>query len=295
MAGAWRVTLAVPGTAAAVFETALERLGGALVSDLPDAAGAVRLDLYLAEAPDRAELESCLAEAAAAAGLEPPAVESAAVEERDWVAESQAALPAQRAGRFYLYGSHVIERPPAGSIAIRIDANAAFGTGRHETTKGCLLALGDLAKRSPPKAPYLDMGCGSGVLAIAMAKLWGKGKRDVVVAADNDPIAVRIAAENARINQTATPILALCSEGYASREVGRRARLGLVTANILAKPLCDMASDLARVLAPNGVAILSGLLVRQEREVLAAQLDAGLALSRRFRLGEWSTLQLVKR
>lgn len=295
MAAAWRITLAVPGNAAPLFETALERLGGALVSDLPDAAGAVRLDLYLSAAPDPAAVDGCLSEAAGAAGVETPVAESGPIEERDWVAESQAALPPQRAGRFFLYGSHVTERPPAGSIPIRIDANAAFGTGRHETTKGCLLALGDLAKRAPPKPPYLDMGCGSGVLAIAMAKLWGKGRRDIVLAADNDPVAVRIATENAGINQAAAPIHALCSEGYASREIARRAPFGLVTANILAKPLCDMASDLSRMLAPNGVAILSGLLIRQEREVLAAQFDAGLALSRRFRLGEWSTLQLVKR
>jgi ribosomal protein L11 methyltransferase len=295
MAAAWRVTLTVPAAAAPLFETALERLGGALVSDLPDAAGEVRLDLYLPAAPDAAALDACLAEAAAAAGIAAPEADSRAVEERDWVAESQAALPPQRAGRFYLYGSHVAEKPPAGTIPIRIDANAAFGTGRHETTKGCLLALGDLAKRPPPKPPYLDMGCGSGVLAIAMAKLWGKGRRDLILAADNDPVAVRIAAENARLNQAAMPIHALQSEGYASREIARRAPYGLVTANILAQPLCDMARDLAQALAPNGVAILSGLLIRQEREVLSAQLDAGLALSRRFRLGEWSTLQLTKR
>ncbi len=295
MSASWRVTLRVPASALGLFETALEPLGGALVSDLPDARGEVRLDLYLSQAPDGAELERCLAEAAQAAGVALPVAESQAVEERDWVAESQAGLPAQRAGRFFLHGSHVTEKPPASSIPILIDANAAFGTGRHETTKGCLLALGDLAKRTPPRPPYLDMGCGSGVLAIAMAKLWGRGKRDLILAADNDPIAVRITAENAKLNSAAAPIRALRSDGYASHEIAKSAPYGLIVANILAQPLCDMAGDLARVLAPGGVAILSGLLIRQEREVLSAHLDYGLAISRRFRLGEWSTLQLVKR
>lgn len=294
MAASWRVGLRVPAGALPVFETVLERLGGALVSELPDAAGEVRLDLFLPAPPNAAELESYLAEAAEAARIPPPEVDSQPLEDRDWVAESQAALPPQRAGRFYLYGGHVTVKPPAAAIPIRIDANAAFGTGRHETTKGCLLALGDLAKRAPLRPPYLDMGCGSGVLAIAMAKLWGRGKRDIVLAADNDPDAVRIAGENARLNRTMGAIRVLHSEGYASREIERRAPFGLVTANILAQPLCEMAPDLARVLAPQGVAVLSGLLVRQEREVLSAQRDAGLVLSRRFRLGEWSTLQLVK-
>ncbi|MEX0921935.1 MAG: 50S ribosomal protein L11 methyltransferase [Rhodovibrionaceae bacterium] len=295
MGASWRVGLRVPATALCYFETVLERLGGALVSDLPDEEGLVRLDLYLPGEPAAAALENCLAEAAEAGGIAPPEVDSQAVEDRDWVAESHAGLPPQRAGRFYLYGGHVTEKPPAATIPIRIDANAAFGTGRHETTKGCLLALGDLAKRPPPRPPYLDMGCGSGVLAIAMAKLWGRGKRDLVLAADNDPVAVRIAAENAKLNRVAAPVRALQSEGYASREIARAAPYGLVVANILAQPLCDMAGDLARVLAPGGVAVLSGLLIRQEREVLTAHLDNGMAISRRLRLGEWSTLQLVKR
>lgn len=295
MTASWRVGLRIPAVALEFFEMALERFGGARVSDLPDAEGQVKLDLYLPAEPEAAALDAALAEAAEAAGIAPPTVDSQPVDERDWVAESQAALPPQRAGRFYIHGSHVAEKPPAASIPICIDANAAFGTGRHETTKGCLLALGEIAKRSAPKPPYLDMGCGSGVLAIAMAKLWGKGKRDIVLAADNDPIAVRVAAENARLNQTAGPIHALVSEGYGSRELAKRAPFGLVTANILAQPLCDMASDLARVLAPNGIAVLSGLLVRQEREVLSAHLESGLVISRRFRLGEWSTLQMIKR
>lgn len=295
MAATWRVGLRIPAAAFGVFETVLERFGGARVSDLPDADGLVKLDVYLPAEPDPAELQAALAEAAEAAGVALPVAESEPVEDRDWVAESQAALPPQRAGRFYIYGSHVTEKPPASSIPIRIDANAAFGTGRHETTKGCLLALGEIAKRGAPKPPYLDMGCGSGVLAIAMAKLWGKGKRDLVLAADNDPVAVEVTAENARINHTAGPVHALVSDGYASRGLSKRAPFGLITANILAQPLCEMAPDLARMLAPGGIAVLSGLLVRQEREVLSAHLDCGLAISQRVRLGEWSTLQMTKR
>ena len=286
----WCLDLSVPARAAPLFELALEALGGALVVDGPDPAGRVPLGVYLAESPCRPEVAALLATAAAAAEVEVPAFTLAPLPSVDWVAESQKALPAQRAGRFYIYGSHVTDRPPAASLPIKLDANVAFGTGRHATTQGCLLALQDLAKRCRVRRP-LDLGCGSGILAIAIAKLWACP----VLAADLDANAVRQSAVNARANGVAALVRAVSSDGYRGRAIARRAPYDLVVANILAAPLSDLATDLRRHLAPGGHAVLSGLLADQQQGVLARHRGQGLALVGRIVLDGWATLVLARR
>jgi ribosomal protein L11 methyltransferase len=283
----WTLAVAVPSAALPVFEAALDTLGGALVIGVADAKETVALTLYLVRRPDRAEAAALLATAAAAAGVAAPAFEIEALPELDWVAESQRSLPPVRAGRFHIHGSHVTAPPPAASIPILIDANAAFGTGRHESTRGCLIALTGLAKRRGFRRP-LDMGCGSGVLAIAMAKLWPVA----VVAADNDATALRVARDNARINGVAARLRCVASDGYRSAALARRAPFDLIVANILAEPLAAMAGDLARHLAPGGVAVLSGLLAGQQRAVFAPHRGRGLRLESRILLGDWATLVL---
>jgi ribosomal protein L11 methyltransferase len=286
-ASGWTVDLAVPSAVLPIFEAALATLGGALVTGGPDDKGVVPVKLYLAQRPDRVEVTALLAAAAAAAGVAAPDFEVEALPDLDWVAESQKALPPIRAGRFYIHGSHVTGPPPAASIPILIDADAAFGTGRHETTRGCLIALSRLAKRRRFRRP-LDMGCGSGVLAIAMAKLWPVS----VVAADNDATSLRVAHDNARINGVAARLRCVASDGYGSAMLARRAPYDLIVANILAKPLAAMACDLARHLAPGGTAVLSGLLADQQRAVLAPHRGQGLRLKERISLGDWVTLVL---
>ena len=240
-----------------------------------------RIEALLAARPRSA----FIARLAEAAGLPLARIHAAPLPVRDWVAESRAKLPAIRAGRFFLHGSHFRGHPPTGSLALLVEAGLAFGTGRHETTRGCLLALDALA-RGRIERP-LDLGCGSGVLALAMARLWGVP----VLAADNDPAAVAVTRENAAKNGLAELVRAVRSEGYAAAMLRRRAPFDLVTANILADPLVQMAPDLARHLAPGGRAILSGFFVAQERALIAAHRQAGLRLERRWRLGEWSVLQ----
>jgi len=230
--------------------------------------------------------EPLIAALAAATGLPAARLHVAPLAKRDWVAESQAKLPALRAGRFFLHGSHFRGRIPKASLPLAIDAGIAFGTGRHETTKACLLALDGLAGRRFRKP--LDLGCGTGVLALAMAKLWGVK----VLAADNDPDAVKVARENAGRNGLATLVRAVRSEGYGAAALRRRAPFDLIAANILADPLIEMAPALVRHLAPGGRAILSGLLIAQERAVLEAHRALGLRLERRHRLGDWSALLL---
>jgi ribosomal protein L11 methyltransferase len=205
--------------------------------------------------------------------------------EVDWVTESHQALPAIQAGPFYIHGAHVREAAPPGAIPILIEAGPAFGTGRHESTLGCLLALADLAKtRKPVQA--LDMGCGSGLLAIAIAKLWGCPVRAV----DNDPAAVQAAAGNAAANGVGAQVTARCGDGYEEAALGAGAPFDLIVANILAAPLQAMAPDLKCHMAPGGVAVLSGLLEDQADGVIAAH--APLRLLRRIPLGGWATLVL---
>jgi len=212
-------------------------------------------------------------------------IDIAAVPDKDWVAESQRQLAPIKAGPFFVHGSHFAGKPPRGSIAIEIDAGLAFGTGRHETTRGCLLALVRLAKERKFRRP-LDLGTGSGILAIAMAKLW-----DVdVLASDNDPQATKVARENAALNGVGDLVRVATGAGYAAPAVHSGGPYDLVTANILARPLMRLAPGLARHLAPKGIALLSGLLVEQEEMVLAAHRKVGLDLLWQLRLGEWSVL-----
>lgn len=276
---AWCVRLVAPAEALPLIELALEPLGGALVTDHNPAAKAVPVAVYLADEPDRTHIVALLA----AAGMVAPEVTIEALPETDWVAESQKALPAIQAGPFYVYGTHITDPPPAECIPLLIDANAAFGTGRHESTRGCLIALAALAEEARI-ARALDMGCGSGILAIAMAKLWDTS----VLAVDNDAGAVRVAVENARLNGVAANIYARHGEGFRCAEVGQGGPYDLIVENILADAICAMAPDLVRYLAPGGVAVLSGLLVEQAGEVLAAH--APLRLKHAWRLDDWATL-----
>ena len=215
-----------------------------------------------------------------------------AVAERDWVRESQRMLPEFRVGRFFIYGSHYDgPRPASAAWCLNIDAGIAFGTGRHQTTLGCLLQIQSLRRRSRI-ASVLDMGSGTGILALAAARA---GARHVM-AVDNDPVAVQVTKENARINGIASRVRALGGEGYRRRPLARtRGRYDVVLANILSRPLQRMAPDLKRVLRPGGRAILSGLLRQQEAEVIAAHRAQGLVLETRRVLGDWSVLQFKRK
>jgi ribosomal protein L11 methyltransferase len=210
------------------------------------------------------------------------------------MAENRQAFPPVRIGRFLVHGSHWRERPPAGSIAIEIDAATAFGTGEHPSTRGCLMALDSLARRRRFHRP-LDIGTGSGILAIAAAKRLHRA----VLASDVDCAAVRVAAHHVRRNGLAGRVRVVCAPGYRSRALRRSsygpagydpANYDLIFANILARPLALMARDLARAVRPGGIAVLAGLLKRQEAFVVAAHRAQGLVLQRRLVIQGWSTL-----
>ena len=187
-------------------------------------------------------------------------VHVALLPDQDWIKLSQEGLPPVRAGRFFVYGAHDEGKVPPGVIPIRIEAGLAFGTGHHETTALCLAALSDLAKRRR-FANVLDLGCGTGLLAIGAAKLWRKR----VIASDIDRVAVEVTRENARANGEAPLVRAVTADGLDLAALAARAPYDLIVANILAGPLTQLAPQIARALAPRGVLVLSGLLQWQEK------------------------------
>ncbi len=211
----------------------------------------------------------------------------APLEQRDWVSESQKQLPPVATGRFYVHGSHDAPHKMTSMHDLTIDAGRAFGTGLHETTYGCLTALHDIRKYHNPQH-ILDLGCGSGVLALAAAKAWGRP----VMASDIDPDAVEVTLENAKKNGVAPLIRAIHATGLNDRELKRTAPYDLLIANILAWPLVTLAPDISQALAKDGILVLSGLLSKQEIMVRNAYRLQGLRLIRRYNFGTWNTLVL---
>ena len=206
----------------------------------------------------------------------------------DWLAMALSGLPPVRAGRFFIYGLHDRGRTPVNAISLRIEAGAAFGTGHHGTTVGCLFAYDALLKRRR-FGRVLDVGAGTGVLAIAAART---GSR-TAVGTDIDRVSVRISRENARVNASRAEFV--WAFGLNARAVRRNAPYELVFANILARPLVGLAQDIREALEPSGIAILSGLLRTQERFVRAAYLNRGFRLLTRIRKDAWCTLVLERR
>ncbi|MFN9833873.1 MAG: 50S ribosomal protein L11 methyltransferase [Phenylobacterium sp.] len=210
-----------------------------------------------------------------------------ALADADWLAMSLSGLPPVRAGRFFVYGAHDQGRIPANAVALRIEAGAAFGTGHHGTTVGCLLAWNDLIK-ARRFGKVLDVGAGTGVLAIAAARTGARLARGT----DIDAPSVRIARENAALNGARAQFVH--ASGLGHQRVRSAAPYDLVFANILAPPLVALAQDIRGALRPGGVAILSGLLRTQERRVLAAYRSRGFRLLRRIHRDAWATLVLER-
>lgn len=256
----------------------VEPLAGAVsIIEVDERQGLWRVEAYYAEEPTT----EAVARLAVQAG--PFAVER--LEDADWVARSLRGLPPVRAGRFIVHGSHDRARLPPGGVRIEIDAGAAFGTGHHATTMGCLQAFDRVLKRGRPRS-VLDVGSGTGVLAIAAAR----AVRARTTAVDIDPQAVRVTRANAITNGVPALLKARRIEKTPERAYARLGRFDVLFANILAGPLLALAPHLARKLAPGGTLILSGLTSDQERQVTAAYRNRGVILDGRIRQDEWSTL-----
>ena len=253
-----------------------------------------RLDAYFDREPSAEMLDLLASLAPSAAGTE-PVVER--VEEQDWVTLSQQGLEPIRAGRFFVHTPAHRDRIPADAVALEIDAGRAFGTGQHETTTGCLVALDRLKATGAAVSNILDLGTGTGLLAFAALKLWPAAK---VAASDIDPVSIEVAEENAAINRIPLgrargQVELAVAAGLDHMRLRARAPYDLLIANILAGPLIELAPSVAAAVAPGGRLILAGLLDRQADDVAAAYRRRGLMLAFRVDNGEWPTLVMRKR
>jgi ribosomal protein L11 methyltransferase len=233
--------------------------------------------------PDQAAVRALAALATDAATADALIFETIAA--KDWVKASLEGLPPVPAGRFLVHGSHDRARVPAHAIGIEVEAALAFGTGHHGTTRGCLLAFYALLRRRPFRR-VLDIGTGTGVLAIAAAK----ARRRPVLASDIDPVAVKVARGNARLNGVDALVDFVTGAGVASQRIVARAPYDLIFANILMGPLKRLAAPTARLVAPHGRVVLSGLLPGHANAVVSAFAAQGLTLERRLVLEGWVTL-----
>jgi ribosomal protein L11 methyltransferase len=288
----WRVSFGAPAVAMPALLEPLEEMALAVSIfeqevDENEETASWRIDMLFEMPPDLERLGGELEQLCSRHGFRPGALALEAVVERDWLEATAMRAPPVQVGRFFVHGAHAAGEVPAGCLGIQIEAGLAFGSGEHATTQGCLEALDGIAHTHRYRR-VLDMGCGSAVLAIAAAK-----RRPChVVAADNDPVAVRVAAENAALNGVASQMELVASDGYRASLVRRRAPYDLVLSNILADPLCAMAGDLAGHLAPGGRAVLSGFLNRHVGLVADAHRRHGLRVREEILKGPWATLVL---
>jgi ribosomal protein L11 methyltransferase len=267
---------------AALYAELLDPTPPVSTSETPDG---WLLELYFEVEPPLAELREI-----AAAQLGPDAAEQMTAEalpDEDWVSLTQRGLHPIRAGRFFVHGSHDRARAATEPCAIEIEAGQAFGTAHHGTTRGCLMMIDRLAKQGAA-GHVLDLGTGSAVLAIAAAKSLSRD----VLATDIDPVAVRVARENCEQNGAKGRVRLLVAAGLSHPAIQAAAPFDLVTANILARPLIQLAPAIRRVVAPGGHVVLSGLLDSQAREVTARYLAQGFTLAARLFLDGWATLHL---
>jgi ribosomal protein L11 methyltransferase len=266
-----------------------------------DAAGVWDLEITFRHPPEE---EAVRALVALAAGPERArALHFSPLPNRDWIANSLAGLQPVLAGRYLVHGAHSRNQIPANRTGIEIEAALAFGTGHHGTTRGCLLALDRLAKRgrhkthaskagrrSSGRRRILDLGTGTGVLAIAGAKTF----RVPVLASDLDQRAVITARQNARLNGVGALVEVIAATGLSARRFRERGPFDLIFANILLRPLQQLAAPIARSTARNARVVLSGLLPKQMRPAVAAYRAQGLVLERRLILEDWATLVLIR-
>lgn len=297
----WRVWLVVEDAAAAAIEAAL---GAALAEDAvalarfeaesgeapagPGGPKLWRVEALGGSEPDIGALTVALVEAAGAAGIVLPEFHVEPLADADWLTLNRAQFPPVVAGRFFIHGSHFEGKPPEDALAIRLDAGPAFGSGTHDTTRGCLIAIDEILAERPVARP-LDLGCGSGILALALARAAGVP----VLASDVDPVAAETTRTNAVANGLAGLVTAV-AEGGVGKTVASGGPYDLIVANILAEPLIELAPAISGIFAPGGHLVLSGLLTRQEQDVMAAYRAEGFSRIRAIVLGEWSTLVLAR-
>ena len=262
-------------------ESFFEGQAAIAASEGPD--GRWDITVHFAQVPDETSIRELVA--IAAGGDVARGITFDTVETKDWVKATLEELVPVRAGRFIVHGQHDRAKVPPNKLGIEIEAALAFGTGHHGTTRGCLLLLDHVLKARHPRR-VLDLGTGTSVLAIAAAK----ALHSAVLASDIDPASVRVARDNARLNQVGNLVRTIRASGFSAPQFADHGPFDLVLANILANPLRQMATPMTRHLAPSALLILSGLLPSQAGGVIAAYRTRGLVLLRHLRIEGWSSL-----
>lgn len=283
------VSVTVPEDALEAYEAALNSACDTVGFFRNNVTGDWRVEGVKPVGAHESELTSALMLAELVSGVAVP-LERASTEAEGWLARTYASFPEQPIGRrFAVRGTHLTGKPTSGRVTLTLDAGLAFGSGEHGSTRGCLVALEQVALRHPQR--ILDLGTGSGILAIAAARLL----RRKVLGTDIEPWSVRVARRNAIQNGVGNLVRARLADGWRHPAVRGGGPYDLVFGNILARPLCAMAKDLAVNLTPGGTAILAGLLGTQARMVLAAHRRSGLVLERMLPQGPWTTLVVRKK
>ncbi|HJS31955.1 MAG TPA: 50S ribosomal protein L11 methyltransferase [Alphaproteobacteria bacterium] len=293
----WRIAFSASATSREPITAALEEICDVVSCFESETTREWRFEGLLATRPERAAIEARLRKIVAALDESFPSIDIAPLEKADWLRENQRSFPPRHVGTFFVHPTHGGRRPPAGAVAIAIDAGIAFGSGEHATTRGCLVAIDMLTRRGSADRRRIrrarDLGCGSGILALAMAC----ALRRPIAASDLDRDAVTTTRDNARLNGVARLIRAWRADGMG-RPAAMPARSGppydLIVANILARPLCRMMRDIAAALAPRGRLILSGFLPEQVPEILAVYRLRRLRLRRQIAIDGWRTLILAR-
>lgn len=261
--------------------------GEAAIAAFENPQGRWDVTVHFADPPDEASIRNLVSLASddTVAG----SIVFDTIEAKDWVKESLEGLVPVRAGRFIVHGSHDRDKVRDNQLGIEIEAALAFGTGHHGTTRGCLVYLDYVLRSKAPKR-ILDLGTGTGVLAIAAAKATKKH----VLATDIDAMSVQVAHENMKLNGVGNLVETVCATGFSSPAIAKHAPFDLILANILANPLRAMANDMERHMASNGMIILSGLLPHQATSVIVAYRARGLVLRKQQVIEGWSSLLMQR-
>jgi len=299
MSDSWKVTLPCTKAEAEAMQGDIAQFAlldspPVLMTSEADSAEAWRLDAYFDRKPNAQMLET-LRSLVPSASQAKPAVEK--LPDDDWVTLSQQNLEPIRAGRFFVHTPAHRSAVPPDAVALEIDAGRAFGTGQHETTTGCLLALDRMKGTGGTFANIIDVGTGTGLLAFAALKLWPAAR---IAASDIDPISIEVTEENAGINhiplgRARGQVELAVAHGLEHGRLKARAPYDLIIANILAGPLIELAPSLAGALQPGGRLVLAGLLDHQAEKVAAAYRRQGMMASFRVVRGDWPTLVMRKR
>jgi ribosomal protein L11 methyltransferase len=296
MSASWKITLPCTRAEADAIQADENELTDAvLMTSEADASRPEewRLDAYFQSEPGEQDIAQLRMFVPSASRAE-PLIER--LEDEDWVTLSQQGLEPIRAGRFFVHTPQHRHEVPEGAVALEIDAGRAFGTGHHETTTGCLIALDRMKEEGASFGNLLDLGTGTGLLAFAAMKLWPEAKAS---ASDIDPISIEVTAENAAINgvplgDAAGQVELAAAPGLEHERLQARAPYDLIIANILAGPLIELAPSVAEALAHGGSLMLAGLLETQADQVEAAYVAVGLKPHFRVQRGDWPTLVLRK-